>query len=171
MKFLAFNIAVAAALVFLFTANRGEVELAAGRLHDAAGEAKAIAERAVDRGRALLDENANSVPQARSAVVAPVKPPSTPSSPPPPVAEPEYHPAPIPEPPVTTATTAAPPPKPALSPEVARRRAEVLGGADSAAPAPAPRPGKQLMTAEQRHRELMLLSEEMELLYARKVSR
>ena len=95
MKFLVFNLAVAAALVYLFTADRSAVQQAAGRLHDAAGEARAIAERAVDQGRRLIDatqstgepraehpvpptptlENSPSVPAAAPpAPVAPTEP-------------------------------------------------------------------------------------------------
>ncbi|MDH3242225.1 MAG: hypothetical protein OEO83_16350, partial [Alphaproteobacteria bacterium] len=51
MKFLIFNITVAAALIFLFTTDRGEVTSTAGRIHDAASEVKDAAHRAVEGGR------------------------------------------------------------------------------------------------------------------------
>ncbi|MDX1483434.1 MAG: hypothetical protein R3229_03035 [Alphaproteobacteria bacterium] len=54
MKFLLFNITVAAALIYLFTAERSEVENAAARIHDAATEMKAAAGMVVDRGRRLV---------------------------------------------------------------------------------------------------------------------
>jgi len=51
MKFLIFNITVAAALIFLFTTDRSEVTSTAGRIHDAASEVKDAAHRVVEGGR------------------------------------------------------------------------------------------------------------------------
>ena len=51
MKFLIFNITVAAALIYLLTSDRVEIQNTAGRIHDAASEMKQVAGRVVDRGR------------------------------------------------------------------------------------------------------------------------
>ncbi len=54
MKFLVFNVIVAAALIFLFTTDRAQVQDTAGRIHDAASEVKERAEGLVDKGRGLI---------------------------------------------------------------------------------------------------------------------
>ena len=55
MKFLIFNITVAAALIYLFTVDRAEVQNTAGRIHDAAAEVKQAANRVVEKGRNWVD--------------------------------------------------------------------------------------------------------------------
>jgi hypothetical protein len=54
MKFLIFNVTVAAALVYLLTTDRAEVQNTAGRIHDAATEMKQAAGRVVSQGRSLV---------------------------------------------------------------------------------------------------------------------
>lgn len=193
MKYLLFNVAVAAALVFLFTADRGEVQKIAGRVHDAAGDMKAYATKALDTGKTLLDrEVAKAEPKAEPAPAA--APPNPPTQP---VTKPVTKPV---------APSLATPPEPAsrpllprrlagnipaipktgshiinrkspvaLAPEVAKRRREVLDGIDAAAASDAAAPvlkeGTRLMTASERRKELLSLAEEMELLYARSISR
>jgi len=65
------------------------------------------------------------------------------------------------------------PPVPPVPPAVAQRRAEVLGEA-APTPAPAPKrvrlePGTTMMSAAERKRELDALAEEMEMLYIQKI--
>lgn len=149
MKFLMFNVVVAVALVYLFTADRAEMRSAADRAFDTAGEIKQMAQKAVGEGRAILDREtvppvvprADPAPEVKS--MQPVEPP-----PPPP-------------PPVRTATR--PVAEKPLAPEIAARRAEILG--------PVLKEGERFMSADQRRKELFSLAEEMELLYARKTSR
>ena len=189
MKFLLFNIAVAAALVFLFTADRGEVQKIAGQVHDAAGDVKAYASNALSAGQRMIErEPAKTDRKSESAPGA---------APPPPAISP------VDNPPLTAPKPAAEPPAPpmrpqlprqladnlpavpetgpgigaapaaGLDPEIARRRQEVLDGIDTAdlkgvpSTAPALKEGTQLMTASDRRKELLSLAEEMELLYAR----
>ncbi len=61
MKFLLFNITVAAALIFLFTTDRSEVTSTAGRIHDAAAEVKDAAHRVVEGGRRWVDRTSKRV--------------------------------------------------------------------------------------------------------------
>ena len=56
-------------------------------------------------------------------------------------------------------------------PAVAKRRDEILKGVAPAEPRLALKQGERMMTPEQRRKELFSLAEEMELLYARTVSR
>ena len=200
MKFLLFNVAVATALVFLFTAERGEVQKIAGQVHDAAGEMKEYANKAFNTGQAVMERTAENKHSA------PVPAPRKPLSPPPavqptvkpaaPAAKSKPAPAPAPPPPSQLARNlppmpeVAPPGKPKavpeigasrsarLDPDVAKRRKEILDGLDTAgdtAPqtaraTPALKDGARLMTASERRKELLSLAEEMELLYARSIS-
>ncbi len=158
MKFLIFNLTVAAALFYLINADRTEFQVAAGRVHDAAGEIKSMAERAVDKGRNMLDRSKPSpvaAPRpfretAETAVKAPTIPP----------------PAPTP----ALAKPAAPTPV-ASGSAVARRRDEILNGVETGRQQLSLKDGARMMTPQQRRRELFSLAEEMELLYARTVSR
>jgi hypothetical protein len=183
MKYLLFNVAVAAALVFLFTADRGEVQKIAGQVHDAAGDMKDYANKML---RTSQDQPVrDAVKTERKPQPAPLLPAATPSATPSatrpePPSEPPSQPAiprqlakPIPAIPEIgseTSKTAAVD----LNPEIARRRQEVLDGIDTASAvdgAPALKEGTHLMTASQRRKELLSLAEEMELLYARSISR
>jgi len=197
MKYLLFNVAVAAALVFLFTADRGEVQKIAGRVHDAAGDMKAHANKALETGQSLLkrdlaEAGRKTDPVPAAAPVAPVAPmtkpepqPAAKPAAPPVVTRPEPPSAPLTEPPAPSrlAGNIPVPPQAApaiptmaaagLDPAVAKRRREVLDGIDTAAVAAAPalKEGTRLMTPTERRKELLSLAEEMELLYARSISR
>lgn len=156
MKFLIFNLTVAAALFYLVTADRAEFQVAAGRVHDAAGEIKSMAVRAVDKGRNMLDQSRPQPSPAaapRAAVETPVKAPTMP----PPAPKPAL------------AKPAAP--TPAAGSAVARRRDEILNGVETSRERLSLKDGARMMTPQQRRRELFALAEEMELLYARTVSR
>lgn len=185
MKFLIFNLTVAAALFYLISADRAEFQAAAGRVHDAAGEIKSMAERAVDKGRRMLDQSSSGVQTPRPTRIA-EETTKTPEiaprpAPAPPVAPvtPVKTPYPTPVPASSIARTAAPmPPMPPIAPAVARRRAEILNGVetvestvDSVQQDVSLKDGARMMTPAQRRKELFSLAEEMELLYARKVSR
>ena len=162
MKFLIFNLAVAAALFYLISADRTEFQVAAGRVHDAAGEIKSMAVSAVDKGRNMLDR-AQPQPSPAAAPRAAVETPvvKTPAV----------------ETPVKAPAMAPPVPKPALAkpaaptPAVAQRRDEILNGAETGRQKLSLKDGTHMMTPQQRRRELFSLAEEMELLYARTVSR
>ena len=174
MKFLIFNLAVAAALVFLFTADRGDVQKMAGQVHDAAADVKAYAKRTLDKGQKVLDP-APAVREARLEPVQQAAPART-----------QEKPRPVPTPPaqasrVAEAAPAAPVPpvasRPAAAPlkaAVAQRRQEVLDGIPPGTPVaaiPELKDGTTLMNASDRRKELLSLAEEMELLYARSISR
>jgi hypothetical protein len=189
MKFLIFNLAVAAALVFLFAADRGEVQRVAGQVRDAVGGVKDYARKALDDGKAALGGTVVPEPPEAAAPL-PVEAPADaraearPVAPQPPEAAPRGRSAP-PRPPAPPRTAVAvappgdaiPPAPPGLDPAVAQRRKEVLEGIVSADPAPASSPapalreGTRLMSAADRRKELLSLAEEMELLYARSVGR
>ena len=49
MKFLLFNLVVAGALVYLFTADRADVHMAADKVYEAAGDIKSVARNAVGK--------------------------------------------------------------------------------------------------------------------------
>lgn len=177
MKFLIFNLTVAAALFYLVTADRSEFQAAAGRVHDAAGEIKTMAEEAVDEGRKMLGRKTSRVEPAPAPVQparladAAKKVPETrvPATPPPaPPADTTAEPPPAPK----TAVAKSPAPMPTvIEPAVAKRRDEVLKGVAPAERRLSLKAGERMMTPEQRRKELFNLAEEMELLYARTVSR
>lgn len=150
MKFLIFNLAVGLALFYLVTADRSEFQAAAGRVHDAAGEIKSIAKEAVDEGRRMLDRKISR---------------AEPAPPPAPVQQTAPRPPPEPAPPEAL------PQAEAVPHAVAKRRDEILNGLAPLPPGLALKEGERMMTPEQRRKELFSLAEEMELLYARSVSR
>lgn len=208
MKFLLFNLAVAGALVFLFTSDRGDLRALADRAFDATQTAKKSAQEAVE---SVVDGSPkkpavsqSTAPQAGNPVpskpfqngAAPSPAPSTPpqakerpmattiasgqSGQPglpetKPVVETPMRAAPAadsaaaPETVQRRVVTGPPQAIASLPPEVAKRRAEVLGDM-----APSAAGGertidvtvKKFMTPAERRRDLMLLSEEMELLSA-----
>jgi outer membrane biosynthesis protein TonB len=200
MKFLLFNVAVATALVFLFTADRGEVQKVAGQVHDAAGDVKAYADKALAAGQTMLRRDAvtreqKANPATAAAAPKPVAPPveTSPSvapaaqpAQPPAIAQPRRDPPPPPRQVVQRPAPAAPAVRPStrsvakkaapagLDPAVAKRRQELLDGLDTAdntvASAPALKEGTRLMSPSDRRKELLTLAEEMELLYARSIS-
>lgn len=176
MKFLVFNLAVAAALVFLFTADRGDMQKMAAQVHDAAADVKAYARQTLDKSEKILEPGpakepvaVKPEPPAAPVKSAPEQAKETPLAPVPPAATPQQ-----PGPPAKTAR--AIPARP-LTPDVAKRRQEVLDGVPPAAPTvsrsatPRLKEGATLMTAGERRKELLTLAEEMELLYARSISR
>ena len=171
MRFILFNIAVAAALVYLFKGG----ELTAPDLQALADQAKAKVEAVVadnkGHGRDVIRAPKPVAPKPKPAP----KPRQTESNPKPKAAPPAL------AKPVDVALRPQPkpvpgamkiPPVPPAPPEVAQRRAEVL---DEAAPKPTPQPpvalkeGTQMMSAAERRRELNALAEEMEMLYITKV--
>ena len=194
MKFLLFNVAVAAALVFLFTADRGEVQKIAGQVHDAAGDMKAYANKALNSAPNEFDRRVEPVPASpirRTERTPDVRPPQSPvvTSAPATTARPEGPselalarkiarnlPA-MPETgwetlPQAGRETSNPAPAD-IDPAVAQRRREVLDGietAEAAEATPALKDGARLMTPSERRKELLSLAEEMELLYARSIS-
>ncbi len=197
MKFLLFNAAVIAALVYLFGVDRSDLDAASDHLQTSADRLEEVAQDKVD---AVLDElrktpapTDSPVPTSTEAPVAPAmaaEPPAgipedTDRRPAGPVGAPEVDGATKPD-----AVASAPPnhgspdtegpelpaaePLPAVrDPAVAKRRAEVLGGVASAdgRASVALAEGEQLMSPEQRVRELHALAEEMELLFVDKRAR
>lgn len=71
MKFLIFNLTVAAALVYLLTTDRAAVTNAAGAIHDAASEMKQAAGRVVDRGRRWVARTPPETAARASSLAAP----------------------------------------------------------------------------------------------------
>jgi len=71
MKFLIFNLTVAAALVYLMTTDRAAVTNAAGAIHDAASEMKQAAGRVVDRGRRWVARTPPETAARASSLAAP----------------------------------------------------------------------------------------------------
>ena len=161
MKFLIFNVTVAAALVYLLTTDRAEVQNAAGRIHDAASEMKQVAGRVVDRGRRWVTE---TPPETAVRPSSPAAPPASPMASPPAMA---------PLPPAATRASPAPkiPVSRAKEDAALKRRAEILRGIDPAILAPGPKPeaetAQPALEPAERRKQLDALSEEMELFYAR----
>jgi hypothetical protein len=178
MRFLFFNVAVIAALVYLIGADRDDMQNAADRIYDTVADVKETAREYV----AGLDDS----PPADA------KPPARDEGPEAAAAEPrlpiqrartEASPAPEPGPPERIANSESLPP--VSDPAVARRRAEVLEGiveldaAPAVDPPPAPvtpskvalAQGEVLMSHDARRRELYALAEEMELLFVTKAAR
>ena len=197
MKFLLFNAAVIAALVYLFGADRSDLDAAGDRLQTSADRLEGVARNKVD---AALDELRKTPAQPNSPVrtsteapAAPAKAAEAPEAIPEDTDRRSAGPAGAPKVDVATkpdAVDSAPPnhrsqdtegpelpaaePLPTVrDPAVAKRRAEVLGGVATAAEAPsvALAEGEQLMSPEQRVRELHALAEEMELLFVDKMAR
>lgn len=197
MKFLVFNVVVLAALGYLFLADRDALPPDLAAFKDRVGD-KVAALTAPEAPKPVVAPAPVVAPEPVAAKPAP-KPTATPPAPPKPVAEARPQ-APAAGPPMpavpapkVVAETVAPAPRrldpsqvsaktapSPLPPEVAQRRAEVMAGLDSDAPQPAApaaakglalAEGDALMTPEQRRRELLSLAEDMELLYARSVSR
>lgn len=182
MKFLIFNLTVAAALVYLLTTDRGEFQRVAGSLHDAASGIRTMTVRAVGNGRKLLDRTVSG--PSHGGENAPSQAPRPAVAPPPPPPLPPTSPAPRVE--IKTTAAAQPPRKDpaaagpaAIDPRVAQRRDEVFAGIapepqETRLPlepkGPALKEGAPMMTPAQRRKELYSLAEEMELLYARTVS-
>jgi hypothetical protein len=171
MRFLLFNVVVAVALVFLFAGDKADIHAAADRAHDAASGLKAKAFEVIGAQKApkAAPTPAPVKPIERKIVTAspeqaPEKAPARAAEPQPGTAAAEA----VKEVQVATRKLVAP-----LPPAVEKRRAEVLaegivGGKVSARTGP---DAAKFMTASDRKRDLMLLSEEMELFSARSISR
>ncbi len=193
MKFLIFNLTVAAALGYLLTTDRTEIQNKAGLIHDAASEMKKAAVRVVDRGRRLVGQSAPNTnvrapgraepPAKRAAgprakLIAPTPtPPNVPD-----MARADLsarHVAAFPVVPVIRAPVSRAPLKPEKVSAAEKRRAEVLRGIDPALLIPGIKRATETPQAEvspalssaERRKQLHALSEEMELFYARALGR
>lgn len=178
MKFLLFNLAVIAALVFLFNPDKADFHALADRAYETVGLAKVSAEKVAKK----VAEKAGPDTQSQTVEPAPEKPEPKPAAPTAkkksvaeapepapvtPIAPPPAQSVPQPAAPAEAAPAIAARPEPALDPAVAQRRAEVLGlNAPAAGPAE-----EKLMSPEQRRRELFSLAEEMELFYVKRLNR
>lgn len=179
MRFLIFNVVVAGALIFLFAGDKADLHVAADRAHAAATDLKTKAFEVIGAKRAPVPPAA-AKPASRPVPVEPAEKKAVAANigknAKPPVAETHDDPAPgtaaadaVRE--VQVATRKLVPP---LSPAVAKRRAEVLaeGTVGRKSSTVGDNTGKQkFMAASERKRDLMLLSEEMELFSARSIGR
>lgn len=183
MRFLLFNIVVAGALVFLFTSDKADLHAAADRAHDAANDIKSKAFEVIG-----TKETKPPKPAAKPAASPePVKPakaaPATPETRT--AATPATEPASeetfsqnkplapaaadaVREVQVATRKLVKPIPVETLPPEVEQRREEVLAEGIVGDPVTE---AQKFMPASTRKRDLMLLSEEMELFSAKAISR
>lgn len=170
MRFLLFNIVVAGALIFLFTGDKADLHAAADRAHDAAAGLKARAFEVI--GAQKTGTKASSAEPVEKKIVVAVPPEEDPA---PAAVKPAAEPKPgtaaaeaVKE--VQLATRKLVPP---LPPEVEKRREEVLAeGIVGGSVSDSGTSDKQkFMTASDRKRDLMLLSEEMELFSAKSISR
>lgn len=179
MRFLIFNIVVAGALIFLFAGDKADLHAAADRAHDVATDLKAKAFEVIGAREAAAPKETPK-PVAQPAPVKPVtkKVAAKPMTEKSPIvlAEPAVEPAPgtaaaeaVRE--VQVATRKLVPP---LPPEVERRREEVLAEGivgKNAVRVDREAPSQKFMAASERKRDLILLSEEMELFSAQAISR
>lgn len=74
MKFLAFNLAVGLALVFLFTADKGDVHKAVDRAHNLATDIKKMASAKIENRTSKQTETPTPAPTPDVAPEQPVKP-------------------------------------------------------------------------------------------------
>lgn len=171
MRFVLFNIVVAGALVFLFTSDKADLQAAAGRAHETATALKAKAFEVIGAKKApavshppkVAAETPSIKPIEKKVVAAPVA-----TDTPAPEAEKSAAKEAIREVQVATRKLVAP-----LPPEVEKRRDEILteGVVGGKISVPAGSDHQKFMTTSDRKRDLMLLSEEMELFSARSISR
>ena len=181
MKFLLFNLAVIAALVFLFNPDKADFHALADRAYETVGLAKVGAEKVAKTVAEKAEQDAETQ-ETQTVEPTPKKPEPKPVAPAPKKKSVAEAPEPAqvtakapptaksaPQPPVRTETapTVAAASEPTLDPAVAQRRAEVLG-LDAPAAGPAE---EKLMSPEQRRRELFSLAEEMELFYVKRLNR
>ena len=165
MRFLLFNIVVAGALVFLFTSDRADLHAAADRTHDAATDLKSRAFEVIGAKEPKPSEATVEPDPAAEPAKTPEKTEETfaqnkPLAPTAADAVREIQ--------VATRKLAEPPPANPLAPAVVQRREEVL--AEGVVGGPVTGNGK-FMPPSTRKRDLMLLSEEMELFSAKAISR
>jgi hypothetical protein len=160
MRYVMFNLLVVGALAFLLfdgeppTTVRGAVDKIAVK-----------AEQLVEKGKALVQPTETEAEPAKPETVVVERVPEPVAAKPVPVAK-----APVTETPVAAKPAPKRQAKPArtLPPDVAKRRAEVLGEAAVVAEAPA---APTFMTPRVRRGELAKLAEDMELLFVEKMSR
>jgi hypothetical protein len=168
MKFIFFNLAVVAALIYLFQAERSDFHAAADRAYDAVDGVHALTQDAVRKGNRLLkdteapaaDPDAAVPPMPGTAEAVPAPPPAT--APVAAKATPPTDTAP------QVANVAAQGAPPLGNPAVARRRTEVLGAVDGQ---PALAEGTALMAPEERRRQLFSLAEDMEFIFVKRIAR
>lgn len=146
MKFLAFNLVVAAALVYLVAGDKGGANAVSTHAVKAVTEVNQFARDAVTAGKDLISPPV-VVAAKRSQNLAPA-------------------PAPIPRTPVSHAELAPPPAAPSLPPAVKKRRDEVLGNT----PLPTPEPVSTAVINDDRRQQLLNLAEQMELFHIEAVS-
>ncbi len=196
MKFLLFNAAVIAALVYLFGMDRGELDAVSDQLEQSAEGLDRAKDDAVDKALDLLgrepapaDPPARDDAEAEAASAKELEPreasaevtdrkdvdqaPALPAEPAPKTADAASTDAERESATGEAGGGVAASALPALTdPAVARRRAEVLDGLAVAdrAPSMALAEGERLMSPEQRVRELHALAEEMELLFVNKMT-
>jgi hypothetical protein len=155
MRFILFNLAVGAALIYLF--NGGQLPAMDWK----AGLAQLKAEVTGKETVAAPKQIAAAGQSHGRDVIEPPKPEP----------KPDPKPQPAPKPSTGSTKTKVPP----VPPAVAQRRAEVLGETvPETAALPAARrvqlePGTAMMSAADRKRELDALAEEMEMLYIQKI--
>lgn len=171
MKFLMFNFVVAAALVFLFAGERGELTAIAEKAEKTISVVKEKAAQTIGRSTGLSETAAVSQAQRDTPVEKPSEKlspaPKVQVSPPRPLATPLTTSNPHEPRPKIDAPPAGRPQSP-LTPAVAKRRSEVL----ETGPSPAKKGvADQFMSADIRKRELILLAEKMELFSAQAISR
>ena len=183
MRFLLFNLMVVGALWFLFTDEQGPtaIETMVEDARSQVGSVVAAAEQAIANGEAgrevaqVLDAVADAVSTDEATEPVAEEPPVTESkgaSRPVPAVEVAARAEPIPAiPPIGIVPTGM---KPVTDPKVIERRDEVMGAGPatvvaSAGNAPAVDPAA-LMSPRERQRELHRLAQDMELLFADKLS-
>ncbi|MAG95419.1 MAG: hypothetical protein QF797_06225 [Alphaproteobacteria bacterium] len=175
MKFLAFNLLAAVALVYLFSGSDGP------SVEGALERASETAQTLVDKGRQAVSGIADSkAPEPKPEPVAAAEPEVVVEAKPEPKREPKSEIEPESVAPVAP-TPAAPVPSMAelakllpVDQAVARRRAEVMAAAAPAPARAAPHTSKSageqvFMSREERQRELHRLAQEMELMFVDKV--
>lgn len=170
MRFLIFNAAVVAALIYLLSADRSEFRAAADQLYDMVDRAEDAARDGIERVGSAARDSAPAAATTETAATSEAVISEAVTS----EADPE------PQRPRRLAAEAALVRDllPVDDPAVAKRRAEVLDGIaalDSApvvaVPEVALAEGETLMGPEERLRELYTLAEEMELLFVTKLTR
>ncbi len=178
MKFLAFNLLAAMALVYLFSGSDGP------SVEGALERASETAQTLVDKGRQAVSGTADSkAPEPKPEPVAAAEPEVVVEAKPEPKREPKSEIEPEPVAPVAPVAPAPAAPVPSMAElakllpvdqAVAKRRAEVMAAAAPAPARAAPHTSKSageqvFMSREERQRELHRLAQEMELMFVDKV--
>jgi len=175
MRFLLFNIVVAGALIFLFTSDKAELHAAADRAHDAANGIKSKAfevigtqqtAKPVETAPATSETASNEAPA--DTATAETEETFSLNKPLPPVAADAVREVQVATRKLVEPQAIRPQPVKPLPPEVEQRREEVLAEGIIGEPATE---AQKYMPPSTRKRDLMLLSEEMELFSAEAISR